>query len=158
VARNVPVGLGEPIFDRAEARLAHAMLSLPASKGFEVGAGFAGAAALGSQLNDPFTTDPATGRVVTTTNHSGGVQGGITNGMPITMRVAFKPVATLARPQQTVNADGESTEILMKGRHDPCVLPRAVPLVEAMTALVLLDLLLLQSARGAVQDALCPPT
>lgn len=142
VARNVPAGWGEPVFAKAEALLALAMLGLPAAKGFESGAGFAGARMRGSVHNDPFVMRE--GRVVTTTNHSGGIQAGITNGMPVTMRVAFKPVATLARSQQTVNADGESVEILMKGRHDPCVLPRAVPLVEAMTALVLADLALLQ--------------
>lgn len=148
VARNVPVGLGEPIFARAEALLAYAMLSLPASRGFEMGAGFAGAAQRGSALNDPFAFEEGSGRVVTTTNHAGGVLGGITNGMPLTMNVAFKPVATIARPQKTVNKSGEETEILMKGRHDPCVLPRAVPLVEAMTALVLLDLAMIQKARS----------
>jgi len=143
VARNVPAGWGEPVFDKAEALLAHAMLSLPACKGFESGSGFTGAAMRGSAHNDPFTTDPVTGAIRTTTNHSGGIQGGITNGMPITMRAAFKPVATLAREQATVQRDGSPIQLLMKGRHDPCVLPRAVPLVEAMTALVLVDLALL---------------
>lgn len=147
-ARGVPAGWGEPVFDKAEAMLAHAMLSLPASKGFEVGSGFAGARMRGSDHNDPFAPDPDTGRIVTTTNHSGGIQGGITNGMPIDLRVAFKPVATLARDQDTVTSDGEQTSILMKGRHDPCVLPRAVPLVEAMTALVLIDLALLQTRNA----------
>lgn len=146
VARGVPAGWGEPVFDKAEALLAYAMMSLPASKGVEVGSGFAGTHMLGSAHNDQFTTDD-NGRIVTTTNHSGGIQGGITNGMPITMRVAFKPVATLARPQATVTSSGEAADILMKGRHDPCVLPRAVPMVETMAALVLIDLALLQEAR-----------
>lgn len=147
VARNVPAGWGEPVFDKAEALLAYAMLSLPAAKGFESGSGFAGARMLGSEHNDNFAMED--GRVVTTSNHSGGIQGGITNGMPLMMRVAFKPVATLARTQHTVTSQGEETEILMKGRHDPCVLPRAVPLVEAMTALVLMDLALIQASRDA---------
>ncbi|MBH23461.1 MAG: chorismate synthase [Myxococcales bacterium] len=146
VARGVPAGWGEPVFDKAEALLAWAMMSLPASKGVEVGSGFSGALMRGSEHNDLFTTDDD-GRIVTTTNYSGGIQGGITNGMPITMRVAFKPVATLARAQATVTASSDPAEILMKGRHDPCVLPRAVPLVETMAALVLIDLALLQEAR-----------
>ena len=144
VARGVPAGWGEPVFDKAEAMLAHAMLSLPAAKGFESGAGFRSVSMRGSHHNDPFVIDPTTGRVTTTTNHSGGVQGGITNGMPLTLRVAFKPVATIPRDQRTVTRDGSETTILMTGRHDPCVVPRAVPLVEAMTALVLVDLALLQ--------------
>ncbi len=147
VARNVPTGWGEPVFDKAEALLAHAMLSLPAAKGFESGSGFAGACMKGSEHNDIFITDPDTGDIRTTTNHAGGILGGITNGMPLTLRVAFKPVSTLARSQPTVTRGGTHTSILMKGRHDPCVLPRAVPLVEAMTALVLIDLALLQEAR-----------
>lgn len=146
VARHVPAGWGEPIFDKAEALLAAAMLSLPACKGFESGAGFAGAAKRGSETIDPFDLDDQ-GRVITTSNHSGGIQAGITNGMPITLRAAFKPVATIPRPLPTVNRAGEKTEILMTGRHDPCVLPRAVPVVEAMVALVLADLSLLQRAR-----------
>jgi chorismate synthase len=157
VARNVPVGLGEPVFDRAEARLAAAMMSLPASRGFEVGAGFEGAAGRGSERNDAFFLDPDSGKVRPRPNHSGGVQGGITNGMPLWMRVAFKPVATLARPQETLNRDLEPVEILMKGRHDPCVLPRAVPIVEAMTALVLLDLLMIHNARASLQRPLPEP-
>jgi chorismate synthase len=141
-ARGVPAGWGEPVFAKAEALLALAMLGLPAAKGFESGSGFAGTRMRGSAHNDPFVL--VDGEVRTESNHSGGIQGGITNGMPLTMRVAFKPVATLARPQRTVTRDGRELEMLMKGRHDPCVLPRAVPLVEAMTALVLADLALMQ--------------
>jgi chorismate synthase len=135
--RGVPVGLGEPVFDRLEADLAKAMLSLPASKGFEIGSGFAGAARRGSEHNDPFVARD--GRVRTETNHSGGVQGGIANGEEIRFRVAFKPTATIARPQRTVDVEGRETELVGRGRHDPCVVPRAVPIVEAMAALVLVD-------------------
>jgi len=135
--RELPVGLGEPVFDRLEADLAKAMLSLPASKGFEVGSGFAGARLKGSEHNDPFVMSE--GRVRTTSNRSGGVQGGISNGEELFSRTAFKPTATILRPQQTVTVSGEDTELAARGRHDPCVLPRAVPIVEAMTALVLLD-------------------
>lgn len=151
VARGVPAGWGEPVFGKAEALLAYGMMSLPAAKGFESGAGFNGATMRGSHHNDPFATDDQ-GRVVTTTNHAGGILGGISSGMPITMRVAFKPVATIARPQKTVNRQGQDVDILMKGRHDPCVLPRAVPLVEAMAALVLMDLALMQEARASFRD------
>lgn len=148
VCRNVPVGLGEPVFDRTEAELAKAMMSLPAAKGFEIGSGFAGIALTGIQHNDPFTTD-ASGRVRTTSNRSGGVQGGITNGEDIHFRVVFKPTATIRQAQQTVNRAGESVTLEAKGRHDPCVLPRAVPMVEAMACLVLADLALRQRAvRG----------
>lgn len=147
VARDVPAGWGEPVFGKAEALLALAMLGLPAAKGFESGAGFGGTRMRGSDHNDPF--EVVDGEVRTTTNHSGGIQAGITNGMPVTMRVAFKPVATLARPQRTVTSDGTEVDILMKGRHDPCVLPRAVPLVEAMTALVLADLALMQRRHAS---------
>ncbi len=146
VARHVPAGWGEPVFAKAEALLALGMLSLPAAKGFESGSGFAGTLMRGSEHNDPFVL--VDGEVQTTSNHSGGIQAGISNGMPITMRVAFKPVATLARPQRTVTSDGREVEMVMKGRHDPCVLPRAVPLVEAMTALVLADLALMQRRQG----------
>lgn len=137
VARRVPVGLGEPVFDRVEAELAKAMLSLPAVKGFEIGSGFAGTYLTGSQHNDPFYNDGGTVR--TRSNHSGGVQGGITNGEDIVFRVAFKPTATIARQQDTVDAAGQDTQLAARGRHDPCVLPRAVPIVEAMAALVLAD-------------------
>ena len=138
VARHVPAGLGEPVFDKLDADLAGAMLSLPAAKGFEIGSGFAGTRLTGRQHNDPFEPGPD-GRPRTTTNHSGGVQGGISNGATILCRVAFKPTATISSPQQTVTVDNEPTTLAAKGRHDPCVLPRAVPLVEAMMLLVLAD-------------------
>ncbi len=137
VARGVPPGWGEPVFDRLEADLAKAMLSLPASKAFEIGSGFGGILLTGRQHNDPFRSRK--GKVVTTTNYSGGVQGGISNGQTIFFRVAFKPVATVMHPQATVDEDFRNTTITGRGRHDPCVLPRAVPMVEAMTALVLVD-------------------
>ena len=150
VARGVPSGLGEPVFDKLEADLAKAMLSLPAAKGFEVGSGFGGTRLTGLAHNDPFVAGPE-GRPVTATNHSGGVQGGITNGMPVLLRVAFKPTATIAQAQQTVDRDGRETTLAAKGRHDPCVLPRAVPIVEAMTCLVLADHWLRQRAVTAVE-------
>lgn len=145
VCRNVPVGLGEPIFDKLEASLAHAMLSIPATKGFEIGSGFAGAKMRGSQHNDPFVQKK--NRLGTVTNNSGGIQGGISNGEPIYFRVAFKPPATIGQAQNTVNFDGDGATLEAKGRHDPCVVPRAVPIVEAMTALVLMDSTLRQAAR-----------
>ena len=135
--RQVPVGLGAPVFDRLEADLAKAMLSLPATKGFEVGSGFAGTYLTGSEHNDRFIR--ADDQIRTATNRSGGVQGGISNGEEIYFRVAFKPTATIMQVQDTVNQAGEPIELRGKGRHDPCVLPRAVPIVEAMAALVLLD-------------------
>ncbi len=135
--RGCPAGWGEPVFDRLEADLAKAMLSLPASKGFEIGSGFAGTDLRGSEHNDEFYVDG--GRVRTRTNRSGGVQGGITNGETIYFRVAFKPTATIMREQRTVSVANEETTIKGRGRHDPCVLPRAVPMVEAMTTLVLAD-------------------
>lgn len=144
VARNVPVGLGEPVFDKLEADLARAMLSLPASKGFEVGSGFAGTYLRGSEHNDIFFN--AGDRVATRSNRSGGIQGGISNGEPIHLRVAFKPVATILKPQQTVNRKWEEVELMARGRHDPCVLPRAVPMVDNMAALVLCDHYLRQRA------------
>lgn len=137
VARNVPPGWGEPVFDRLEADLGKAMLSLPASKGFDVGSGFDGILLTGRQHNDPFRS--IDGKVRTTSNRSGGVQGGISNGETIYFRVAFKPVATVMHEQETVDVAGENTTLKGRGRHDPCVLPRAVPMVEAMTALVLID-------------------
>ncbi len=137
VVRGVPPGLGEPVFDKLEADLAKAMLSLPATKGFEIGSGFQAAAMKGSQHNDPF--EMREGKVHTATNHSGGVQGGISNGEDIIFRVAFKPTATIAREQKTVTSANEETTLRARGRHDPCVLPRAVPMVEAMAALVLCD-------------------
>jgi chorismate synthase len=141
----VPAGLGEPVFGKAEALLAQAMLSIPATKGFEIGSGFAGARMRGSAHNDPFV--PKAGRLGTLTNRSGGVQGGITNGEPIIFRVAFKPPATIGQAQQTAGFDGEAVMLEAKGRHDPCVVPRAVPIVESMAALVLADLALIQSMR-----------
>jgi chorismate synthase len=145
VCRNLPIGLGEPVFDKLEARLAQAMLSLPATKGFDVGSGFAGTRMRGSQHNDPFVQK---GRQLgTRTNFSGGIQGGISNGEPIVFRVAFKPVATIGMAQETVDFDGEAVSLQAKGRHDPCVVPRAVPIVESMAALVLIDMALRQRAR-----------
>lgn len=146
VIRGLPAGWGEPVFDKLDADLAKAMLSLPATKGFEVGSGFAGTLLTGREHNDPFRMDE--GKVVTTSNRSGGIQGGISNGMPIVFRVAFKPTATIMTAQETVSSSGESTELTGRGRHDPCVLPRAVPLVEAMAALVLCDHALRQHAQG----------
>jgi chorismate synthase len=141
-ASPLPVGLGSPVFGKLHAQLGAAMLGINAVKGFEYGSGFAGARLRGSQHNDAFTTD-ALGRVVPATNHAGGVLGGISSGAPLYCRVAFKPVATLMQDQQTVDAAGTPTVLSGKGRHDPCVLPRAVPIVEAMMALVLADFLLL---------------
>jgi chorismate synthase len=141
VARNVPQGLGEPVFDKLEADLAKGVMSLPASKGFEIGSGFAGTLLTGSEHNDEFYIDE-TGTVRTVTNRSGGIQGGISNGENIILRVAFKPTATIRKEQRTVTSAGLQTILAAKGRHDPCVLPRAVPMVEAMVALVLCDHLL----------------
>ncbi|MED5370143.1 MAG: chorismate synthase [Myxococcota bacterium] len=153
VARGVPAGLGDPVFDKLEAELAKAMLSLPAAKGFESGAGFAAASMLGSEHNDPFEPD-GQGGVRTRTNHSGGIQGGISNGMPITLSVAFKPVATIFTPQDTVDQDGNAAVIKPRGRHDPCPVPRAVPMVEAGVALVLADhLLRLRGQTGRLGPA-----
>jgi chorismate synthase len=137
VARGVPPGWGEPVFDRLEADLAKAMLSLPATKGFEIGSGFGGILLTGRQHNDPFRVRG--GKVRTTSNRSGGIQGGISNGETIYFRVAFKPTATVMHDQETVSEDFKNTTLKGRGRHDPCVLPRAVPIVEAMTALVLVD-------------------
>ncbi|WP_319549803.1 chorismate synthase [Desulfogranum marinum] len=148
VCRNVPIGLGEPIFDKLEARLAQAMLSLPATKGFDIGSGFAGTKMRGSQHNDPFVQKGQ--RLGTVTNHSGGVQGGISNGEPVLFRVAFKPVATIGMMQDTVDFEGNKVVLEAKGRHDPCVVPRAVPIVESMAALVLMDLALQQRSRRHV--------
>jgi chorismate synthase len=137
VIRGTPAGWGEPVFDKLEADLAKAMMSLPATKGFEIGSGFAGTRLKGSEHNDAFVMEA--GRVRTTTNLSGGIQGGITNGEHIFLRIAFKPTATIFKPQQTVTVSGEATELQARGRHDACVLPRAVPMEEAMAALVLVD-------------------
>ncbi len=148
VARRVPSGLGEPVFDKLDADLAKAMLSLPAAKGFEIGSGFAGTRMTGRAHNDPFEPGPDGPR--TTTNHSGGVQGGISNGADIVCRVAFKPTATISSAQKTVDTEGNPVELAARGRHDPCVLPRAVPLVEAMMLLVLADHWLRQRATDAL--------
>lgn len=145
VARKVPAGLGEPVFDRLEADLGKALLSLPACKGFESGSGFAGTALRGSQHNDAFFSEQ--GKVRTRTNRSGGIQGGISNGEDIVVRAAFKPTATVLMPQETVDVNGNPTTLQARGRHDPCVLPRAVPMVEAMMALVLADHLLRQRGQ-----------
>lgn len=162
VIRNVPSGLGEPCFDKMEAMLAHAMLSIPACKGFEIGSGFGGCEIPGSTHNDAFIIAPEaapldagaarTGykqpKLTTKTNNSGGVQGGITNGAPIYFRTAFKPPATIGQAQNTATYDGDKEGVLeAKGRHDPCVVPRAVPIVEAMAALVVCDALMAQQAR-----------
>jgi len=146
--RGVPAGLGEPVFDRLEADLAKAMLSLPATKGFEIGSGFSGARLKGSEHNDRF--ESRADGVHTQTNRSGGIQGGISNGEEIRFKVAFKPTATILQPQATVDIHGHPTEIKGRGRHDPCVLPRAVPIVEAMAALVLVDHWLRQCAQTGV--------
>jgi len=144
-AEGLPAGLGDPVYEKLEANLGSAMLSLPASKGFEIGEGFLSAAMRGSEHNDPFRM--VQGKVHTTTNLSGGVQGGISKGEEIIFRIPFKPVATIAKAQQTVTTEMENAELKARGRHDPCVLPRAVPMVEAMTALVLIDHLMRQRAQ-----------
>lgn len=140
---GLPAGVGSPVADKLSARLAGAMMSIPAAKGFELGMGFDGCLKRGSEMIDEFYTE-ADGTVRTHTNHSGGVQGGISNGMPVTMRVAFKPTATLGREVNTVTDSGEPTTLKARGRHDPCVVPRAVPVVEAMAAITVADLLLSQ--------------
>jgi chorismate synthase len=147
LVRRPPVGLGMPVFDKLEADLAKAVMSLPATKGFEIGSGFGGTLLLGSEHNDAFLPSDDPGRLRTATNNSGGIQGGISNGEGIVIRVAFKPTATIRKEQQTINAAGEATTLAAKGRHDPCVLPRAVPMVEAMVALVLADHLLRQQGQ-----------
>ena len=149
VARRVPPGLGEPVFDKLEADLAKAALSLPAAKGFEIGSGFAGATMTGREHNDPFAPG-ADGRPRTTANRSGGVQGGISNGEDIVIRVGFKPTATIASPQETVDRDNKPVTLAARGRHDPCVLPRAVPMVEAQVLLVLADHWLRQKAVDVI--------
>ena len=143
VIQNVPVGLGEPIFDKLHARLGQAMLSINAVKGFEYGKGFASTAMKGSEMNDQFNLDGTT-----KTNYSGGIQGGVSNGMDIYFKVAFKPVATLMQEQTTLDANGEMVEMHGKGRHDPCVVPRAVPIVEALAAMTMADMLLIQRTRN----------
>ncbi|KAK3387300.1 chorismate synthase [Podospora didyma] len=177
VIRNVPSGLGEPCFDKLEAMLAHAMLSIPATKGFEIGSGFAGCEVPGSTHNDPFVSASASHsqlppgvaesgaaknniprpKLTTKTNYSGGIQGGISNGAPIYFRVAFKPAATIGQEQTTATYDGDSEGVLAaKGRHDPCVVPRAIPIVEAMAALVVMDALLAQQSRHTAKSLLPP--
>lgn len=151
VARGVPAGWGEPVFDKLEADLGKAVLSLPACKGFEVGSGFAGTLLTGRDHNDAYLSDES-GKVSTATNHSGGIQGGISNGMPILLRAAFKPTATIMSHQETVTTAHEATTLQGRGRHDPCVLPRAVPMVEAMVALVLADHALRQRAQNGGFD------
>jgi len=146
VCRNVPAGLGEPVFDKLEARLAQAMMSIPATKGFEIGSGFSGSRMTGSKHNDLFVDKGE--RLGTITNYSGGVQGGISNGEPILFRVAFKPPATIGKEQRTVDFNGNEKTLAAKGRHDPCVVPRAVPIVESMAALVIGDMALRQQSRG----------
>ena len=150
VCRNVPIALGEPVFDKADALLGRAMLSIPATKGFEIGSGFSGTRLHGAEHNDAFVQKGA--GLGTITNNSGGVQGGITNGEPLVFRVAFKPPATIAKEQMTADFDGNEVSLRGHGRHDPCVLPRAVPIVETMAALVLADLLLLQRAARLSSD------
>lgn len=146
VIQGCPIGLGEPVFDKLHAQLGAAMLSINAVKGFEYGEGFAGVTARGSEQNDVFVPD-GKGGITTRTNHSGGIQGGLSNGQDIYFRVAFKPVATLLREQDTVNLQGEAVTLKARGRHDACVLPRAVPIVEAMAAMVILDNYLLYNTR-----------
>ncbi|GAA5883258.1 hypothetical protein JCM16303_007333 [Sporobolomyces ruberrimus] len=155
VIRRSPVGLGEPVFDKLEATLAHAMLSIPATKGFEIGSGFKGTEAAGSVHNDAFVKKED-GSLGTKTNRSGGVQGGITNGEDIYFKVAFKSPATISQEQTTAKYNGESGVLATRGRHDPCVVPRAVPIVEAMAALVIMDAVLIQNSRAA-SAALLPP-
>jgi len=166
VVRNCPTGLGEPCFDKLEAKLAHAMLSIPATKGFEIGSGFGGAQLPGSIHNDAFIKAPAVPagqrpsasvprpRLTTKTNNSGGIQGGISNGAPIYFNVAFKPAATIGQAQTTVTYDEEDGVLEAKGRHDPCVVPRAVPIVEMMAALVIMDAVLAQQARHGARSLL----
>jgi chorismate synthase len=169
VIRNCPSGLGEPCFDKLEAVLAHAMLSIPATKGFEIGSGFGGCQIPGSVHNDPFIKAPAVppsnsaaassqprSRLITKTNNSGGIQGGISNGAHIYCNVAFKPPATIGQAQTTASYDEEEGILEAKGRHDPCVVPRAVPIVEAMAALVIIDAVLAQQARQSARSLLPP--
>jgi chorismate synthase len=168
VIRNTPSGLGEPCFDKLEATLAHAMLSIPATKGFEIGSGFGGCQVPGSIHNDAFVKVPATPaagmprntfgrpRLTTKTNNSGGVQGGISNGAPIYFNVAFKPPATIGQAQTTYGYDETEGVLEAKGRHDPCVVPRAVPIVEGMAALVIMDAVMAQHARQSARSLLPP--
>jgi len=160
---RVPAALGEPVFDRLEAKLAHAMLSLPATKGFEIGSGFAGTSMKGSQHNDRFiksnSTEAGAPALITATNYAGGTLGGISTGANIFFHVAIKPVATIAQAQHTATYDGTDTVLEAKGRHDPCVLPRTPTLVEGMTSLVLIDAALIQRTRlGGSNTARCDGT
>ncbi|KAH8152975.1 uncharacterized protein LAJ45_03202 [Morchella importuna] len=155
VIKNVPIGLGEPCFDKLEAKLAHAMLSIPATKGFEIGSGFRGTEVPGSKHNDAFIRSE-NGKLSTVTNNSGGIQGGITNGENIYFKVAFKSPATIGHAQETSKYDGEAGILEAKGRHDPCVVPRAVPIVEAMAALVIMDAVMIQQARETSRSLLPP--
>ncbi|MGL1933230.1 MAG: chorismate synthase [Desulfotalea sp.] len=145
--RNTPIGIGEPTYEKLEAKLAQAMMAIPASKGFEIGSGFAGTTLLGSEHNDPFAWKD--GQLGTKTNNSGGIQGGISNGEDIRFRVAFKPTATISLAQNTATFSGEDAILKAKGRHDPCVVPRAIPIVESMAAIVLLDMAMRQESRKA---------
>jgi chorismate synthase len=157
VIRNVPSGLGEPVFDKFEATLGHAMLSIPATKAFEIGSGFRGTEVPGSKHNDPFVVKE-NGKLGTSTNWSGGVQGGITNGEDIYFRIGFKSPATISQPQHTAQYDGTPGSLAARGRHDPCVVPRAVPIVEAMAAIVVMDQLLIQNSRKTASSLLPPIT
>ena len=152
VVRKVPAGLGEPVYEKLEAKLAQAMLAIPATKGFEIGSGFSGSRLRGSEHNDPFVMKEK--GLGTVTNNSGGIQGGISNGESIYFRVAFKPPATISQPQQTTDYMGRSVTLEAKGRHDPCVVPRAVPIVESMAALVMIDMAMRQEARLALRPSL----
>ncbi|KAK0198116.1 chorismate synthase [Armillaria mellea] len=157
VIRNVPSGLGEPVFDKFEATLGHAMLSIPATKAFEIGSGFKGTEVPGSKHNDPFVKRDD-GRLGTKSNWSGGVQGGITNGEDIYFRIGFKSPATISQAQDTAQYDGTPGSLAARGRHDPCVVPRAVPIVEAMASIVIMDQLLIQNARKTAASLLPPVT
>lgn len=164
VIRNVPTGLGEPCFDKLEAILAHAMLSIPATKGFEIGSGFGGCQVPGSIHNDPFIKAPAQNgthgpgrpRLTTKTNNSGGIQGGISNGAHVYFNVGFKPPATIGQAQQTAGYDETDGVLEAKGRHDPCVVPRAVPIVESMAALAIMDAVMAQQSRQMARSLLPP--
>lgn len=149
IIRNCPIGIGEPTFEKLEAKLAQAMLAIPATKAFEVGSGFEGTRQRGSEHNDPFTLK--NGKIGTVTNNSGGIQGGISNGEDITLRIGFKPPATISLPQETVDFAGMDATLEAKGRHDPCVVPRAIPIVESMAALVILDMVMRQESRKALR-------
>ena len=152
IVKNIPSGLGMPVFDKLEADLAKALMSLPATKGFEIGSGFSGTYLKGSEHNDPFVMSTDRNKLKTLSNNSGGIQGGISNGEMLKMRIAFKPTATIRKEQMTVNAEGKEVTMSAKGRHDPCVLPRAVPMVDSMIALVIADHLLLNHAQCRIMN------